>query len=60
MLTVDSDEEFTVEVSGAFEDVEDLSAVPTLFTPACDGTPLAPTVRADCHARRPAMSLRST
>jgi acetamidase/formamidase len=42
MVTVDSGEEFTVEVSGAFDDVEDLSEVPTPFTPACDGHALAP------------------
>jgi acetamidase/formamidase len=41
-MTVDSGEEFTVEVRGAFDDVEDISAVPTSFTPACDGHPLAP------------------
>jgi acetamidase/formamidase len=41
-MTVDSGEEFTVEVRGAFDDVEDISAIPTPFTPACDGHPLAP------------------
>jgi len=41
-MTVDSGEEFTVEVRGAFDDIEDISAVPTPFTPACDGHPLAP------------------
>jgi hypothetical protein len=42
-VTVDSGgEELTVEVRGAFDDVEDISAVPTAFTPACDGHPLAP------------------
>src|SRR5712691_9710289 len=41
-MTVESGEEFTVEVRGAFDDVEDISAVPTPFTPACDGHPLAP------------------
>ena len=41
-MTVSSGEEFTVEVRGAFDDVEDISAVPTPFTPACDGHPLAP------------------
>jgi acetamidase/formamidase len=29
-------------VRGAFDDVEDIRAVPTPFTPACDGHPLAP------------------
>jgi hypothetical protein len=28
-----------VEVRGAFDDVDDISAVPTAFTPACDGHP---------------------
>jgi hypothetical protein len=36
-MTVDPGEEFTVEVRGAVDDVEDISAVPTPFTPACDG-----------------------
>ena len=41
-MTVGSGEEFTVEVRGALDDVEDISAIPTPFTPACDGHPLAP------------------
>ena len=41
-MTVDSGEEFKVEVRGAFDDIKDISAVPTPFTPACDGHPLAP------------------
>jgi amidase len=41
-LTVDTDQEFTVEVRGAFDDVPDIRTVPTPFTPACDGHPLAP------------------
>src|SRR5215472_1678684 len=41
-MTVDSGEEFRVEVRGAFDDVEDIRVVPTPFTPACDGHPLAP------------------
>ena len=41
-MTVDSGDAFTVEVRGAFDDVQDISAVPTAFTPACDGHPLAP------------------
>ena len=40
-MAVDSGEEFTVEVRGAFDDVDDIRAVPTPFTPACDGHPLA-------------------
>src|SRR5205823_3027638 len=47
-----SGEEFTVEVRGAFDDVEDISAVPTPFTPACDGHPFGPDRWADCRARR--------
>lgn len=35
-------EEFTVEVRGALADVPDIRLVPTPFTPACDGHPLAP------------------
>jgi acetamidase/formamidase len=41
-LTVDPGEEFTVEVRWAFDHIEDIAAVPTPFTPACDGHPLAP------------------
>jgi hypothetical protein len=41
-VTVDSGEEFSVEVRGAYDDVDDISAVPTPFTPACDVHPLAP------------------
>src|SRR6266481_3227910 len=36
-MTVGSGGEFTVEVRGAFDDVDDISAVPTQFTPACGG-----------------------
>jgi hypothetical protein len=39
MVTVDSGETFTIEVRGALDDVEDISAVPTPFTPARDGHP---------------------
>jgi amidase len=41
-MTVASGDEFTVDVRGAFDDVEDIAAIPTPFTPACDGHPLAP------------------
>src|SRR2546425_1852049 len=41
-LEVAPGEEFTLEVRGAFEDVPDIRQVPTPFTPACDGHPLAP------------------
>src|SRR6266851_5007024 len=40
-MTVTSGEEATVEIRGAFDDLEDISAVPTPFTPACDGHSLA-------------------
>ncbi|HET7874575.1 MAG TPA: acetamidase/formamidase family protein [Methylomirabilota bacterium] len=42
VITIDPGEEVTVEVRGAFADVKDIRAVPTPFTPACDGHPLAP------------------
>jgi amidase len=41
-LEVDPGQEFTLEVRGAFADVDDIRTVPTPFTPACDGHPLAP------------------
>ena len=41
-MSVDSGDEFTVEVRGAFDDIDDIQSVPTPFTPACDGHPLAP------------------
>jgi acetamidase/formamidase len=41
-VTVDAGAELTVEVRGAFDDVEDITAVPTPFTPACYGHSLAP------------------
>jgi len=41
-LEVAPGEEFTLEVGGAFRDVPDVRLVPTPFTPACDGHPLAP------------------
>jgi hypothetical protein len=43
-MTVGSGEEFGVEVRGAFDDIEDISAIPTPFTPAFDGHPLAPII----------------
>jgi acetamidase/formamidase len=42
VMSVRSGEEFALEVRGAFDDIEDIRAVPTPFTPACDGHPLAP------------------
>ena len=41
-ITIDSGEEVALEVRGAFADVRDIRDVPTPFTPACDGHPLAP------------------
>jgi amidase len=41
-MTIDSGQEVTLEVRGAFADVRDIRDVPTPFTPACDGHPLAP------------------
>jgi hypothetical protein len=60
-MTVDPGEEFTVEVRGAFDDVEDISAVPTPFTPACDGHLWRRSLgRLLCAAPNPAMLSRST
>ena len=53
-MTVDSGEEFTIEVRGAFDDIDDISAVPTPFTPACDGHPPRADNRAACRAARQA------
>jgi amidase len=39
---IDSGHELSLEVRGAFADVRDVRDVPTPFTPACDGHPLAP------------------
>jgi len=41
-MTIDSGDEVELEVRGAFADVTDIRNVPTPFTPACDGHPLAP------------------
>src|SRR5262249_24480239 len=41
-MTIDSGQEVTLVVRGAFADVRDIRDVPTPFTPACDGHPLAP------------------
>ncbi len=41
-LEIDPGEELTLEVRGAFADVRDIREVPTPFTSACDGHPLAP------------------
>jgi hypothetical protein len=60
-MTVASGEEFTVEVRGGFDDVEDISAIPTPVTPARDGHSLAPIAgRLSCAAPSPATSSRST
>jgi len=42
VMTIDPGEEVTLDVRGAFADVADIRDVPTPFTPACDGHPLAP------------------
>jgi len=41
-LAVGSGDTITVEVEGAFDDITDIKTVPTPFTPACEGHPLAP------------------
>ena len=40
--SIESGEEVSLIVRGAFADVEDIRTIPTPFTPACDGHPLAP------------------
>lgn len=40
--TIDPGAEVTVEVAGAFDDVDDITVVPTPFTPESEGHPLAP------------------
>ena len=40
--TINSGEEVSLVVRGAFADVDDIRDIPTPFTPACDGHPLAP------------------
>jgi len=42
IMTIDAGATIDVEVRGAFDDIEDIAAVPVPFTPACDGHPLAP------------------
>ena len=42
LMTVDPGAEFTVEVEGAFDDIDDITTVPTPFTPESEGHPLAP------------------
>jgi hypothetical protein len=41
-MAIDSGQEVTLVVRGAFADVGDIRDVPTPFTPACDGHPLTP------------------
>lgn len=41
-MKVRSGETFTLEVGGAFDDVEDIESIPTPFTPDSEGHPLAP------------------
>ena len=40
--SIDPGDEIDVVVEGAFEDIEDIDAVPTPFTPESEGHPLAP------------------
>ena len=49
-MAVGSGEEFTIEVRGAFDDIEDIRAVPTPFTPACPSRSRRPCGR---RGRRP-------
>jgi amidase len=42
VMRIEPGEEVRLEVRGAFDDVEDIRSIPTPFTPACDGHPLAP------------------
>ncbi len=41
-MTIDPGTEIEVTVDGAFDDIEDITEVPTPFTPASEGHPLAP------------------
>ena len=41
-MKIRSGDEFSIEVGGAFDDVSDIEAIPTPFTPECEGHPLAP------------------
>lgn len=40
--TIDPGETVELTVEGAFDDIDDIGAVPVPFTPECDGHPLAP------------------
>ena len=42
VMSIEPGDEVELEVRGAFADVADIRNVPTPFTPACDGHPLAP------------------
>ena len=42
IMSIEPGAEVRLEVRGAFDDIEDIAAVPVPFTPACDGHPLAP------------------
>ena len=50
-MTIDPGAEIEVTVDGAFDDIEDIAQVPTPFTPASEGHPLAPVTGADRCAR---------
>ena len=42
VMTIDPGEEVELQVRGAFSDIDDIKSVPTPFTPASEGHPLAP------------------
>lgn len=42
IMMIEPGAEVRLQVRGAFDDIEDIAAVPVPFTPACDGHPLAP------------------
>jgi len=46
-MKVQSGDEFTIEVGGAFDDVSDIESIPTPFTPECEGHPCGPSWRRD-------------
>ena len=53
-MTIDPGAEIEVTVDGAFDDIEDIAAVPTPFTPASEGHPLAPVTGPHRRQRRAA------
>ena len=60
-MTIDPGTEIAVTVDGAFDDIEDIALVPTPFTPASEGHPLAPvTGPIAVRGARPGTRSRST